>query len=227
MAGELNIKPGTKMQIAYDVPISEQPDFNMASSFGKALDESAFLITVPMRGGRPVEFDETRKLLIKYINGTDTVIVAGYADDAVKQGIRTYWKIRRVTEHRQFFQRADERIKVSLKTEYLQDTWALNIDGIIDKEDALTLDISAGGAALFVNRRFEVGEIMQIYLPRLGTGEEGAAVEDIVSVVCWQREAPKGGAYRFVCGVQFRFAGPDDKDVMRRYVSFVKKRYKL
>ncbi|MDD5833599.1 MAG: PilZ domain-containing protein [Clostridiales bacterium] len=227
MAGELNIKPGTKMQIAYDVPLSEQPDFNMASSFGKGLDESAFLISVPMRGGKAVEFDESKKLLIKYSNGSESEIVAGYADDVVKQGIRSYWKIRRVTEHRQFFQRADERIKVSLKTEYLQDTWPVNIDGIIEKEDALTLDISAGGAALFVNRRFEVGEIIQMFLPRLGTGEEGAAKGDIVSVVCWQREAPKGGAYRFVCGVQFRFAGPEEKEDLRRYVAFVKKRYKL
>ena len=114
MAGELKIKPGTRLAIAFDAPLGKQPEFDMVSTFAKALDESAFLISIPMKGGKPLAMDESQKLLIRYGHGEDTMIVAGYPDDTVKEGIRRYWRIRRVTEQRAFFKRADERLKVAL-----------------------------------------------------------------------------------------------------------------
>ena len=227
MAGGLKIKSGTKMQIAYDVPVSKQPNFNMASTFKKNIDDSAFLISIPMQGGKGIPMDENQKLLIKYGSGENTVIIAGYADDAVKDGIRTYWKIRRVTEQRQFIKRVDERLKVSLKIEYTQDDWPVDEHGKTEREDALSLDLSAGGAALFLNRRFEVGEILDVFLPRIGTTEDGHALDNVLGVVCWFREAPKGGSYKFICGLQFRFSDGSDRDTVKRYVGVVKKRYKL
>ena len=44
----------------------------------------------------------------------------------MKVGIRRFWKVRRVTEHRQFIKRVDVRMKVALPVKYMQDTWALN-----------------------------------------------------------------------------------------------------
>ena len=130
MAGELKIKSGTKLRLAMDVGIGEEPRFNMVCTFAKSLDESAFLISIPMRDGKPMPLDETQKLLIRYgAAGSDDMIVAGYADDIVKEGIRRYWKIRRVSEQRQFFQRADERLKVALPILYRQETWQPNDDG--------------------------------------------------------------------------------------------------
>ena len=105
MAGELRIKPGTKLRMALDVPIGQQPQFNLVCTFVKSLDVASFLISIPMRDGQPMPMDDTRKLLIRYGTDKDAMIVAGYADDVVKEGIRRCWKIRRVAEQRQFFQR--------------------------------------------------------------------------------------------------------------------------
>lgn len=38
---------------------------------------------------------------------------------------------------------------------------------------------------------------------------------------------PKGGPFRFVTGVQLRFADTDERVKMQEYVAYVKKRYKL
>ncbi|MGN1334403.1 MAG: PilZ domain-containing protein [Anaerovoracaceae bacterium] len=227
MAGAIKIKSGTKLSMALDVPMGQEPVFNMVCSFNKSLDESAFLISIPVVKGKAMEVDDTQKLLIRYGTGTDAMILAGYVDDVVKEGIRRYWKIRRVSEQRQFFQRADERVKVTLKVEYHQETWPLNDEGVIENEEGMTLDISAGGAALYLNRRFDVGEVCTLALPRIGTSEKGKAVEDLVGAVCWMREAPRGSLYRNICGLQFRFAGADDKKVVSNYIQNVKEKYKL
>lgn len=227
MAGVLKIKNGTKLQIAFDAPIGEQPKFNMLCTFYKSLDESAFLISIPMVNGKPLPMDESQKLLIRYGSGSAAQIMAGYADDEVKDGIRRYWKIRRVAEQRQFFQRSDERLKVTLRVEYKQETWSVNDDGVIPKEDGMSLDISAGGAAIYLNRRFDVGEICELSLPRIGTTDKGRAIEDIVGTVCWMREAPKGSLYRNLCGLQFRFADPTEKQRLQIYLENVKEKYRL
>lgn len=227
MAGALKIRSGTKLQLAYDAAVGEQPNFNMVCTFNKSLDDSAFLISIPMVGGKALEVDDTQKLLIRYGSGSDAMILAGYVDDTVKDGIRRYWKIRRVSEQRQFFQRADERLKVTLKVEYKQETWEVNENGEIPKEEGMSLDISAGGAAIYLNRRFDVGEICEISLPRIGTTEKGKALVDLVGTVCWLREAPKGSLYRNLCGFQFRFADPSEKQRLQAYLENVKDKYRL
>ena len=226
MAGEMKIKPGTRVAIAFDVPLGKQPEFNMASTFAKALDESAFLISIPMKGGQPLSMDESQKLLIRYGHGADAMIVAGYVDDTVKEGIHRYWRIRRVTEHRAFFKREDERLKVALKVEYMQDTWPVNHEGVVEKEEGMTLDISAGGLAMFLNHHFDVGETVMVDLPRVGLTQAGHAVPNLVAVGCWQREAPKGSLYRQVCGLQFRL-DEGDKGRLKDYCGNIKRRYKL
>jgi hypothetical protein len=227
MAETLKIRSGSKLQLAFDAPMGKEPVFDMICTFGKALDESAFLISIPMKGGKALPLDENQKLLIRYGQGDNTMIVAGYPDDVVKEGIRRYWKIRRVSEQRQFFQRADERLKVALRVQYRQDTWPLNSDGETEKEDGMSLDISAGGAAIYLNRRFDVGEICELSLPRIGIAQEGRAIEDIIAVICWNREAPKGSLYRNICGLQFRFSDGSDREKVKAYVANVKKKYKL
>lgn len=225
MAGELRIKPGTKLRMALDVPIGQQPQFNLVCTFVKSLDVASFLISIPMRDGQPMPMDDTRKLLIRYGTDKDAMIVAGYADDVVKEGIRRCWKIRRVAEQRQFFQRADERLKVTIPITYSQPTWRPDSDGVIRPEEGLTLDISAGGLASYVSRRLIVGEVCDINLPAIGTSREGRAIA-AVAAVCWVREAPKGSPFRFVCGYQFRFAD-GEREQMQAYVANIKKRYKL
>ena len=227
MAGELKIRSGTKLRMALDVPIGEEPKFNLICTFVKSLDVASFLISIPMVDGKPMPIDERRKLLIRYGSDKDGMIVAGYADDIVKDGIRRCWKIRRVAEQRQFFQRADERLKVTIPITYSQPTWRPDSDGHIRPEEGLTLDISAGGLASYLNRNLAVGEVCEMTLPSIGTTKEGHEITGIVAVVCWTREAPKGSPFRFVCGYQFRFADTEEREQMQNYIGNLKKRYKL
>lgn len=230
MAGALTIKNGTKLRLAFETSMGQEPDFNMICTFANALDESAFLISIPMKEGKPVTIDENQKILIRYSGENDNdngMILAGYVDDVIKQGIRRYWKVRRVSEQRQFFRRADERMKVVIPVQYKQETWRPNMDGVIQPESGMSLDISAGGMALYLNHAFEVGEVCELSLPNIGTSPEGQGMDGIVSVVCWMREAPKGSLYRLICGFQFRFRDEIEKERMQLYVSNIKKKYKL
>lgn len=103
MAGNFDIKQGTKMRVAFDVPIGKEPQFNMMCTFNKALDESAFFVSIPMHvhmKARRLVPDENQKMLFREGEGVETQIIAGYVDDVVKEGIRRYWKVRRVAETR-------------------------------------------------------------------------------------------------------------------------------
>ena len=227
MAGALQIKQGTKIRVAFDVPANQEPQFNMMSTFNKALDESAFLVSIPMHEGKALIPDENQKMLFRYGEGEESQVIAGYVDDIVKEGIRRFWKVRRVAENRQFVKRVDVRMKVELPITFMQDTWALNSQGEIDKEKGETADISNNGLAVYMNRWFDVGESCRFTLPRIGTVSEGQVAQDVVGTVCWTRELPKGGSYRFLSGVQLRFSDLQERGQMQSYVSFVKKRYKL
>lgn len=215
------------MWMAFDVPAGQEPQFSMISTFNKALDESAFLVSVPMVDGKALVADETKKILFRYGEGEEQAIVAGYVDDVVKEGIRRYWKVRRVTENRQFIQRRDVRMKIELPVTYMQDTWALNSEGEIDKEQGETMDISNNGLAVYMNHWFEVGESCIFTLPRLGTASDGQPEHEVVGAICWMRELPKGGLFRFLAGTQLRFSNLDERRQMQEYVAYVKKRYKL
>ena len=59
MAGTIQAKHGAKMQLAYDVPPGQEPQFNMICTFNKALDESAFLVSIPMVDGKLLIPEET------------------------------------------------------------------------------------------------------------------------------------------------------------------------
>lgn len=215
------------MRVAFDVPANQEPQFNMMSTFNKALDESAFLVSIPMHEGKALIPDENQKMLFRYGEGEESQVIAGYVDDIVKEGIRRFWKVRRVAENRQFVKRVDVRMKVELPITFMQDTWALNSQGEIDKEKGETADISNNGLAVYMNRWFDVGESCRFTLPRIGTVSEGQDAQDVVGTVCWTRELPKGGSYRFLSGVQLRFSDLQERGQMQNYVSFVKKRYKL
>jgi len=228
MAGEINLKKGSKIIMAYDVPIGIEPKFDMIVSFVKNLDEAVFLVSIPMeKNGEEVPIDENRKLLMRYGQGNVQSLIAGYADDLVEDGTRRYWKVRRVTEHRQYIKRTDERVKAQMNMEFTQETWPQLKDGTTEHETGYTLDISYSGAAVFMNRRFKVGETVEIFLPGMGVGPGSDPMNYVVCGVCWLREAPKGSVYRNVCGLQYRFSDGIERERMKLYVENVRKVFKL
>ncbi len=222
MAQELKIKQGTKLAVAFDVPIGQDPEFTIVSSFFKSLGDSSFLMSIPIRGGKPLVVPDTQKLLVRYGEGKGQNIIAGYIDEVVKEGIRSYWKVRRVTEQRTFFQRAEERVKVSLKVGYFQPTWHANFEGEIEPEDGLTLDISGGGLAMYLNDSFDVGEFCSVILPPMGTSKAGQSIT-LLGENCWTRKAEKGSPYKNICGLKFNYKDQRDKKRVADYIKNVKK----
>lgn len=224
---ELNITQGTRVQIGFAPEIGTAPEYNMSATFFKALDDVTFLLSIPLKDGKPVVISETQKLLLKYEFRSEPMIFSAYCDDVVKQGIRSYWKLRKVTEPYQIFRRKDERYKVALKMNYHHPSWLPDKNGAVEEEEGISLDVSAGGAALFLNNRFDVGDVCVMTLPRVSQEPEGAPISGVVAAICWYRDAPPGSVCRFVAGVQFRFEDDVERNRLRAYIDHVKKVYKL
>ena len=63
---EQQITPGTKLQVAFDVPMGQKTDFNMLATYKENLDDAYFLMSAPMLAGKPLLMDENQKLLLQY-----------------------------------------------------------------------------------------------------------------------------------------------------------------
>lgn len=219
---ELQIKPGTKLQMAFDVPMGQKTDFNMMATFKEAIDDAYFLVSVPMLAGKPLLLDENQKFLMQYSVGDNTFMIAGYPEAVEKVGIRTFWKMRQVAEQRTFFKRRDERFKVSMRLEYQRD----NVDNP-ETEDAMTIDVSAGGVAIYLNDYPDVGEALQVRMPTIRLQGERHELPVQLGIVCWVRQAPKGSLYRNVCGLQFRYADDIERETVKEYMEYVRAKYKM
>lgn len=219
---ELQIKPGTKLQMAFDVPMGQKTDFNMMATFKEAIDDAYFLVSVPMLAGKPLLLDENQKFLMQYSVGDNTFMIAGYPEAVEKVGIRTFWKMRQVAEQRTFFKRRDERFEVSMRLEYQRD----NVDNP-ETEDAMTIDVSAGGVAIYLNDYPDVGEALQVQMPTIRLQGERHELPVQLGIVCWVRQAPKGSLYRNVCGLQFRYADDIERETVKEYMEYVRAKYKM
>jgi len=219
MAGELNLKRGSKIYMAYDVPFGQEPVFDMIVTFKENLDGSTFLVSIPMgKDKEPIKLDENKKLLMRYGQGVVQNLIAGYANDVVVDGMRSYWKMRRVTEYRQFFKRNDERVKLGMFMEVTMDGWRELADGTTEHEKCYTLDISYSGAAVFINYRFAVGDVCEVFMPGMGTGPGSDPINYLKANVCWVREAPQGSPFKLVTGLQYIFDDGIEKERMKLYV---------
>ena len=83
---ELNIKPGTKLQLAFDVPMGQKVDFNMMATYKGAVDEAYFLISVPMFEGKQLILDENQKFHLQYHVGENTFMLAAYPESVQTEG---------------------------------------------------------------------------------------------------------------------------------------------
>ena len=193
---EQQITPGTKLQVAFDVPMGQKTDFNMLATYKEDLDEAYFLMSAPM--------------------------LAGYPEAVEKKGIRTYWKMRKVAEQRTFVKRRDERFKVAMRLTYQRDNAPTP-----EPEDAMTIDVSAGGLAIYLNDYPDVGEALAVQMPTIRLQGERHELPEQLGIVCWVRCAPKGSLYRNVCGLQFRYADDMERELVKEYVGYIRAKYKL
>ena len=219
---ELQIKPGTKLKVAFDTAVGQKTEFNMMATFKGVIDEAYFLISAPMLAGKPLILDENQKFLLQYTLGENTFMLAGYPESVEKAGIRTYWKMRQVAEHRTFFKRRDERFKVSMRLRYLRDEASED-----EWKEAMTIDVSAGGLAMYLNDYPDVGEALQVQMPVVRVDGERCELPVQLGIVCWMRQAPKGSLYCNVCGVQFRYSDELEREAMKEYMEHVRAKYKI
>lgn len=223
------IRQGARLQIVIEGDTSEkkkkgkkEDEFTLRSTFEKNLDDANFLISVPMKDGKRVEPDQFKKLIIRYGEGTNQFVVEGYVEEVVKQGIRQYWKIRKVTNERSFSQRADDRYSFEEMIGYTKYAWLT--DSTIDKpvENGKCIDMSAGGIAFFESDPMTVGEIIETTFPTLGRTKAGKGFV-IRGEVCWQRGADKGTGYKFKTGIKFVYENTDDKKLVQEYIGVIAK----
>lgn len=193
---EQQITPGTKLQVAFDVPMGQKTDFNMLATYKENLDDAYFLMSAPM--------------------------LAGYPESVEKKGIRTYWKMRKVAEQRTFVKRRDERFKVVMRLTYQRDNAPTP-----EPEDAMTIDVSAGGLAIYLNDFPDVGEALAVQMPSIRLQGERHELPEQLGIVCWVRRAPKGSLYRNVCGLQFRYADDMERELVKEYVGYIRTKYKI
>ena len=209
---EQQITPGTKLQVAFDVPMGQKTDFNMLATYKENLDDAYFLMSAPMLAGKPLLMDENQRLLLQYKVG----------EEVEKKGIRTYWKMRKVAEQRTFVKRRDERFKVAMRLTYQRDN-----ESTPEPEDAMTIDVSAGGLAVYLNDYPDVGEALSVQMPTIRLQGERHELPEQLGIVCWVRRAPKGSLYRNVCGLQFRYADDMERELVKEYVGYIRTKYKI
>ncbi len=220
---DLQIQPGTKLQMAFDAPVGEHTNFNMMVTFKKAIDDAFFYVSAPVLEGKPLQVDIAQKFHLRYTVGAEEFIIAAFPEAEEKAGIRTLWKMRKVAEERMFLQRQDERFKIAMHLTYTRDL----ASGKTDTEEAMTADVSAGGMALLMNDYPDVGEALQVSLPPVTVEGVTHQLPDQLGIACWVRQAPKGSVYRHVCGVQFRFADDLEREAMCEYLHYLRTKYKL
>ena len=92
----------------------------------------------------------------------------------------------------------------------------------------MTIDVSAGGLAIYLND-----------YPRRGRGPgrtnardspAGRAPRAARAAGHWCAGcagAPKGSLYRNVCGLQFRYADDMERELVKEYVGYIRAKYKL
>ena len=130
--------------------------------------------------------------------------------------------MRKVAEQRTFIKRRDERFKVAMRLTYQRDNAAAP-----EPEDAMTIDVSAGGLAIYLNDYPDVGEALAVQMPVIRLRGERHELPEQLGIVCWVRCAPKGSLYRNVCGLQFRYADDMERELVKEYVGYIRAKYKL
>lgn len=170
---EQQITPGTKLQVAFDVPMGQKTDFNMLATYKENLDDAYFLMSAPMLAGN-------------------------------------------------FVKRRDERFKVAMRLTYQRDNAPTT-----EPEDAMTIDVSAGGLAVYLNDYPDVGEALSVQMPTIRLQGERHELPEQLGIVCWVRRAPKGSLYRNVCGLQFRYADDMERELVKEYVGYIRTKYKI
>lgn len=91
----------------------------------------------------------------------------------------------------------------------------------------MTIDVSAGGLAMYLNDYPDVGEALQVQMPVVRVDGERCELPVQLGIVCWMRQAPKGSLYRNVCGVQFRYSDELEREAMKEYMEHVRAKYKI
>lgn len=214
---KLKIKSGSK--ITTMLIIDGEYGKEMKSSFEKNVSDSSILITIPIVDGKRAKIGDMQPLLVKYSMDGVAYAVEGYIDDIVKQGARQYWRVRKTSEVREFFQRTDVRVRARLNVTFIKKWWDVHGEPKEDESIGMTEDISAGGLAFYENTPLAVGEIITVKLPKTPKHKEMEGRSE----VCWVRSTEPGNAFKHMVGLRFIFEDQAEKERVAAYVAALPK----
>lgn len=208
------LKAGIKLDVTYIDASGKR--ITLKSAFEKNVDSVCILITRPLMMGKPAEIDSATRLTLSGGQGL-IVNMEGYVDATMKIGPRSYWKFHKVTQTEHSDQRLHERYKAELPVEVQKTYWNADQTSSIEAFPGLTLDISTGGVAIYLNAAAAGGEILELVLPK----QKRLRELSLRGEVCWMREAEKASAYRYILGVRFILDDKNEQDRLTRYVAAV------
>lgn len=192
------VSPGTKLDIKLESMLHDS-DFSLKSTYEKRVNDTYFLITSPIKNGAPYVIGDKDRLYIECTENDVKFSVEGYVEEYVRKGIRTYLSVHRATPWASFISRADPRVKLDAMIKVEKKRWLSEQDMEIELLDARTLDMSAGGVALYVNLKPQVGEFLDLIFPKIKSTKELA----IRGEVCWVRDSERGNPFRNIVGLRF------------------------
>lgn len=215
----VRIPVGSKLTLYYESGGVET--FEMKSTFEKSVSDVSFLISAPIRNNSYIDIDCFRQILVKYKLGDITQMIPVYPEERVTVGKRVFWRVRQVGAAREFIPRIDKRYSVFFPASYASVSWDPDNPLSGERLPAQTMDLSAGGVALFMASDPKVGEVMNVIFPQSGSVK--AVMQK--AEVCWIREAKKGSPYRNMSGLKFLFSTEQEKTDMIKYINMAIVKY--
>ena len=209
---KLNIVSGTKLELQLLGKQGQKP-LGLKSSFEKAVGKNCLLISAPFYEGNYANFEHQDALNIQYWRGTSKRILFGYIEGSVQRGLRNYWRVKIISEEREFVFRAYERIKTGLRVSYTG-CMPENQAGEPHIMYALSYDISAGGISLRLHGYVEPEALLELNLPPLGTIKGFTQKAE----VRWIMATENNKAFSYAAGMRFVFANAEERENMKAYI---------
>ncbi|MDL2273824.1 flagellar brake protein [Oscillospiraceae bacterium OttesenSCG-928-G22] len=210
---KVEIKPGTHLRMKLDSTLEVQPNFELSSTFEVADGDLEFSIGAPMHRGAYYPINVGELVYFSYYDDLARYDFQGVILERYRDGELAFLRARQTTEIIRTQRREDYRLDVSFRGTLEYEEFN-GVEYETKKIAYMTLDLSGGGAAVFLNTYFGLGKKVFLTLP---IGELGGPLR-LECEVRWMRQNVKGAIYKYIVGLKFLFKFARDKQSIIRYI---------
>jgi c-di-GMP-binding flagellar brake protein YcgR len=213
---EVGLKSGTNLTIK--IPVKEDPmkTVDVFSSYELAIDQNTFLITAPMQGMLLYPLPSDMSVVITYLADSAVFETQAFSGERLKKGDLSYLTMKCDGYVIRNQRRNDFRVGTIMET-VLFDSLDSN-PSMPENESAakaLINNLSAGGAAIFSDKRPDIGSPIHVAMPPMIFGKE----KILMAQVHWVHRIENDFIlYKNHMGVRFLFSCPTDREDLRRFV---------